>query len=273
MTGANGRSNSPSWAFASWRTRCAPPSGQVTATLVRDSGRLHVIDIEPGDTTLRHFAIAIDVGTTTIAVQLIDLAVAQIVAARSDYNDQIACGLDVISRINYARTPERLEELRTRVLGTINRLIRQVANSRGVAPGKSPMRPISGNTVMTHLLLGLNPEHLRLAPYTPTRAASALPAQFGDRHRHQPAGLDPFLPLRRQLRGRRHHGGHSLHRPGHRRRKTSACSSTSAPMARSCWATTAFLMACACSAGPAFEGGGIECGHARLHRRHREGLG
>jgi len=48
--------------------------GQVTATIVRDSGRLHVINIEPGDTTLRHYAVAIDVGTTTIAVQLIDLA-------------------------------------------------------------------------------------------------------------------------------------------------------------------------------------------------------
>ena len=131
-------------------------------------GRLHVINIEPGDTTLRHYAVAIDVGTTTIAVQLIDLAVAQIVAARSDYNDQIACGLDVISRINYARTPERLEELRTRVLGTINRLIHQVAKSRGVDPTEISNAAVSGNTVMTHLLLGLNPEYLRLAPYTPT---------------------------------------------------------------------------------------------------------
>ena len=116
--------------------------GQVTATIVRDSGRLHVINIEPGDTTLRHYAMAVDVGTTTIAVQLINLAVAQIVAARSDYNDQIACGLDVISRINYARTP-----------GAAGRAARaraghdQPADSPGGqeprrgAPRKSPTRP------------------------------------------------------------------------------------------------------------------------------------
>ena len=142
--------------------------GQATATIVRDSGRLHVINIEAGDTTPRHYALAIDVGTTTLAVQLINLAAAQIVAARSDYNEQIACGLDVISRINYARTPERLEELRRRVLGTINRLIRQVAKSHGVEPPEISNAAISGNTVMTHLLLGLNPEYLRLSPYAPT---------------------------------------------------------------------------------------------------------
>ena len=88
--------------------------------------------------------------------------------ARSDYNDQITCGLDVISRINHARSPERLEELRKRVLGTINRLIRQVVKSHDVEPHEISNAAISGNTVMTHLLLGLNPEHLRLAPYTPT---------------------------------------------------------------------------------------------------------
>ena len=78
-------------------------------------------------------AIAIDVGTTTIAVQLIDLAGAQIVAARSDYNDQIACGLDVIGRINYARNPGRLEELRTRVSAP-STACSPSCESRGVEP-------------------------------------------------------------------------------------------------------------------------------------------
>ncbi len=109
-------------------------------TIVRDSGRLHVINIEAGDTTLRHYGVAIDVGTTTIAVQLVNLALAQIVAAQSDYNDQIACGLDVISRINYAHNPGHLEELRTRVLGTINRLIHQAARATAWTRVKSPMR-------------------------------------------------------------------------------------------------------------------------------------
>jgi uncharacterized 2Fe-2S/4Fe-4S cluster protein (DUF4445 family) len=233
--------------------------GQVTATLVRDSGRLHVIDIEPGDTTLRHFAIAIDVGTTTIAVQLIDLVVAQIVAARSDYNDQIACGLDVIGRINYARTPERLEELRLRVLSTINWLIRQVAGTRGVAPEEISNAAISGNTVMTHLLLGLNPEHLRLAPYTPTLLQVPYLHNSEIGITINPQAWIHFSPCVGSYVGGDITAG-------------ILCTDLAAPSenislfidigtnGEVVLGNSSFLMACACSAGPAFEGGGIECG-------------
>ncbi|MCX6929662.1 MAG: ASKHA domain-containing protein [Verrucomicrobia bacterium] len=233
--------------------------GQVTATIVRDSGRLHVINVEPGDTTLRHYAVAIDVGTTTIAVQLINLAVAQVVAAQSDYNDQIACGLDVISRINYARTPARLEELRTRVLGTINRLIHQMAKSRGVAPGEISNAAVSGNTVMTHLLLGLNPEHLRLAPYTPT----VLHVPY---LRNSEIGIDinpqawiHFSPAVGSYVGGDITAGILC---------TDLATTTEeinlfidiGTNGEIVLGNNSFLMTCACSAGPAFEGSGIECG-------------
>ena len=233
--------------------------GQVTATIVRDSGRLHVINVEPGDTTLRHYAVAIDVGTTTIAVQLINLAVAQVVAAQSDYNDQIACGLDVISRINYARTPARLQELRTRVLGTINRLIHQMAKSRGVAPGEISNAAVSGNTVMTHLLLGLNPEPLRLAPYTPT----VLHVPY---LRNSEIGIDinpqawiHFSPAVGSYVGGDITAGILC---------TDLATTTEeinlfidiGTNGEIVLGNNSFLMACACSAGPAFEGSGIECG-------------
>jgi uncharacterized 2Fe-2S/4Fe-4S cluster protein (DUF4445 family) len=233
--------------------------GQVTVTLVRDSGRLHVIDIEPGNTTLRHFAVAIDVGTTTVAVQLIDLVVARIVAARSDYNDQVACGLDVISRINYARTPERLEELRTRVLGTVNRLIQQVAKSYGVASQEITNAAISGNTVMTHLLLGLNPEYLRLAPYTPTllQVPYLRNSEIGIGINQQ--AWIHFAPCVGSYVGGDITAG-------------ILCTDLATPTedislfidigtnGEIVLGNSSFLMACACSAGPAFEGGGIECG-------------
>ncbi|HBG27120.1 MAG: hypothetical protein A2Y10_18710 [Planctomycetes bacterium GWF2_41_51] len=143
-------------------------NGQVTVTMVRESDRYHIIGIEPGNSTVEHYGIAIDVGTTTIAVQLVFLPLAKIVAVRSDYNSQIWCGQDVISRINYARREDRREELRTRVLSTINNLIRQVAESHNVTPQRICNAVISANTTMTHLLLGLNPEYIRLEPYTPT---------------------------------------------------------------------------------------------------------
>ena len=233
--------------------------GRVTATIVRDSGRLHVVNIEPGDTTLRHYAIAIDVGTTTIAVQLINLAVAQIVAARSDYNDQIACGLDVISRIHYARAPERLEELRQRVLGTINRLIHQVAKSHGVDPHEISNAAVSGNTVMTHLLLGLDPDYLRLAPYTPTllQVPYLRDAEIGIDI--NPQAWIHFSPAVGSYVGGDITAG-------------ILCTDLAAPTeeinlfidigtnGEIVVGNNRFLMACACSAGPAFEGGGIECG-------------
>jgi uncharacterized 2Fe-2S/4Fe-4S cluster protein (DUF4445 family) len=233
--------------------------GLATATIVRDSGRLHVINIEPGDTTPRHYALAIDVGTTTVAVQLINLAVAQIVAARSDYNEQIACGLDVISRINYARTPERLEELRRRVLGTINRLIRQVAKSHGVEPREISNAAISGNTVMTHLLLGLNPEHLRLSPYTPTvlQVPYLRDSEIGIEI--NPQAWIHFSPCVGSYVGGDITAGILC---------TDLATATEeinlfidvGTNGEVVVGNNSFLMACACSAGPAFEGGGIGCG-------------
>ncbi|MDD2765151.1 MAG: ASKHA domain-containing protein [Opitutaceae bacterium] len=233
--------------------------GQVTATIVRDSGRLHVINIEPGDTTLRHYALAIDVGTTTVAIQLIDLAAAQIVAARSDYNDQITCGLDVISRINYARDPSRLEELRKRVLDTINRLIHQIAKSHGVDPHEISNAAVSGNTVMTHLLLGLNPEYLRLAPYAPTllHVPYLRDAEIGIDI--NPQAWIHFSPSVGSYVGGDITAGILC---------TDLATATEdinlfidiGTNGEIVVGNQSFLMACACSAGPAFEGGGIECG-------------
>ncbi len=233
--------------------------GTVTATLVRHAKRLYVINIEPGDTTLRHYAVAIDVGTTTIAVQLINLAVAQIAGAGSDYNDQVACGLDVISRINYARRPDRLEELRQRVLASIHRLIRQLARNHGVDPHEISNAAISGNTVMIHLLLGLNPEYIRLAPYSPTllEVPYFRAAEFG-LDINQEAWIH-FSPCVGSYVGGDITAG-------------ILCTDLATPSedinlfidigtnGEIVLGNHSFLLACACSAGPAFEGGGIECG-------------
>jgi len=77
-------------------------NGSVTVTLIRENDRYHVINLEPGNSTVNHYGVAIDIGTTTVAIQLVFLPLAKIVATRTNYNAQIACGLDVISRINYA---------------------------------------------------------------------------------------------------------------------------------------------------------------------------
>lgn len=142
--------------------------GELTVMLIREPHRYHVVGIEPGNTTVKQYGIAVDIGTTTIAVQLINQPILKVIGTANDYNAQIKCGLDIISRINYAQKPERLEELRILVTETINKLIKQVCKGKDIATHEIFNAVISGNTTMIHLLLGLKPENIRLHPYTPT---------------------------------------------------------------------------------------------------------
>ncbi|MBW1685968.1 MAG: DUF4445 domain-containing protein [Deltaproteobacteria bacterium] len=233
--------------------------GDVTLTLIRERGRLHVIGIEAGDCTSRLHGIAVDVGTTTVSVQLIDLCTGRILATRTDYNAQIPCGLDVISRINYARRPGGLEELRRRAMDTVNRLIHKVADGRQVEASEIRSAVISGNTTMIHLLLGLGPEYIRLEPYAPTVLEAPLlrAAELG-LEIDADAGI--FLsPCVGSYMGGDIAAGLLC---------TDLVADTDAvnlfldigTNGELVIGNAEFLLACACSAGPAFEGGGIDCG-------------
>ncbi len=233
--------------------------GIVTTTLIRSSAEIHLIRVEPGDQTARHFGIAVDVGTTTIAVQLVDLTSATILGTRSDYNEQVSCGLDVISRINYARRPERLEELRTRALHTINRLLRQVTQEYTVAPDEICNAVVSGNTTMLHLLLGLNPEYIRLDPYTPTLHETPYLTAVEVGLEINPESWVCFSPCVGSYVGGDITAGMLC---------TDLATETEqinlfidiGTNGELVIGNRDFLMTCACSAGPAFEGAGIECG-------------
>jgi len=251
-----------SWSLEAMR--CAARSvredhGRVTVTAASSADELRVIQIESGDATDRHFGAAVDLGTTSVAVQLVDLNDGEVLATRSDYNHQISCGADVISRINYAARPERLDYLRARAVETINRLLCEAAFERGVNPLEVRSAVISGNTVMTHLLLGLPPEHIRLEPYTPTvLRPPALTARDVDLAicADAPVLLSPCVGS--------YVGGDIT--------AGLLCTGLAddsddislfidiGTNGEIVIGNADFLMACACSAGPAFEGGGIGCG-------------
>ncbi|MFA7368966.1 MAG: ASKHA domain-containing protein, partial [Kiritimatiellales bacterium] len=232
---------------------------RVTVSLVRDGSRIHVLRVEPSDGTVRNYGIAVDIGTTTVAVQLVSLEVGKIIATHSNYNDQISCGLDVISRINYARQPERREELRVRVLKTINGLIKKATGAHSVSPSEICNAVISGNTTMLHLLLGLNPEYIRLEPYTPTimKSLHLTAAEVGVE-----INPDSWVCLSPCVGS--YVGGDIT--------AGLLCTDLATDSAEVnlfidigtngeiVIGNNEFLMACACSAGPAFEGGGIDCG-------------
>ncbi len=233
--------------------------GSVTAVSFRDGGRLFLQSLRAGEETEKIYGIAVDLGTTTISVSLIDIGRGSVLATRSGYNDQIPCGLDIISRINYASSDERLRELSRRALGTINRLTAALAAESGIGPDSIMAAVVSGNTVMTHLLLGIKPEYIRLEPYAP--AVLSVPV-FSARE----IGLSVNGKARVRISPSvgSYVGGDIT--AGllctDFARDTDAVNlfidiGTNGELALG---NRDFILACACSAGPAFEGGGIECG-------------
>jgi uncharacterized 2Fe-2S/4Fe-4S cluster protein (DUF4445 family) len=243
--------------------------GNVTVTLSADNPagkmrRCRVTAIEAKDGTGRHYGVAIDVGTTTVAVQLVDLSNMNVLSTCTDYNGQLACGLDVISRIDYARRPDRREELRNRVLRTINRLIAQSARQGRMAHMEIACAVVSGNTTMIHLLLGLNPEYIRLEPYTPTvrDVPFSTASEIG-------IAINPPAPVMISPAVGSYVGGDIT--------AGILCTDLSNDSEDVCLfmdigtngevviGNQEFLLTCACSAGPAFEGGGIQCGMRAAH--------
>ncbi len=143
---------------------------EVTATLVRpvrDVGKTRLINVQPGDTTSRSYAIAMDIGTTTIYGQVIDLISGDVLAEYGDFNGQISYGEDVISRIVYAEKPGGLQRLHEVVMGTINKILDKIIKRSGVDLEDISTITLAGNTTMTQLMLKINPRFIRRSPYVP----------------------------------------------------------------------------------------------------------
>src|SRR5680860_346336 len=134
----------------------------VTATLWDNQ----VLDVEAGDTTLTLFGVAVDIGTTSVAVSLVDLNNGQLIQVISHENEQTAYGADVISRISYAReSEEKRRRLNNAVKQTINGLINQLIKESGISTNSIYKMTVVANTTMNHLFLGLDTSNLAVAPY------------------------------------------------------------------------------------------------------------
>ncbi len=149
--------------------RSAAPAGyELTVTVAGNDGAWRMIRIEPGDTTGLLYGAAVDIGTTTVVVTLVDLVSGKITDAASGYNQQVIRCDDVASRISYASDPQRLEELRSLVIeSTVNRLLRLLVRRGGLEPADVSHMTVSGNTVMTHLFCGMSPAGIGGVPFSP----------------------------------------------------------------------------------------------------------
>jgi len=160
---------------------------RVTAVIVGDE----LIALEPGDTTGEMYGLAIDIGTTTVVVAVINLNTSAVVAVKSTLNGQASFGADVISRISYTMMePDGLRTLQARIVDTINTLTDELTTQAGVALNKVYEIVAVGNATMLHLLFGIDPEPIAQYPFVPAIEESVtLPASALGLHAHPEARL------------------------------------------------------------------------------------
>ena len=131
----------------------------------RPEGSPRILDVLPGEHLESLWAAAIDIGTTSNVVWLVDLVSGEVMTQAADYNGQIARGEDVISRIIYASKGDGLQELQGLVLETLNRLLSKVTKNRSIQTEEIYKVVVAGNSTMIHLFAGIPADSIRLMPF------------------------------------------------------------------------------------------------------------
>ena len=138
---------------------------KATITIGRRGQTTEVIEVEPGNHSARNFAVAVDLGTTTVVAHLIDLTNALTVDTEATYNSQINFGEDYIHRIIYAEENDAFDEMQNRIVNDVNGLIVTLAERKRVDLHEITAVICAGNTAMIHFLLNLDPRRIRREPY------------------------------------------------------------------------------------------------------------
>jgi uncharacterized 2Fe-2S/4Fe-4S cluster protein (DUF4445 family) len=232
-----------------WEPWVAVEAGGGLAT--EGSARVIEVSSEP----IRPIGLALDIGTTTVTCYLVDLDDGQVLSSAAEYNGQIQCGEDVISRIIYASKGDGLAELRRLVYETVGVLLERMRKRTGISPEQILKATVAGNTTMAHLFLGLPPESIRLTPYVPAAnhpaavAAGELGLPF-----HPNASVD-YLPGVASYVGADITAGVLASSLAEAEALTLFIDvGTNGEMVLG---TREWMVTCACSAGPAFEGAGV----------------
>ena len=233
---------------------------KVTATVaLKDMESARLIDLRPGRSRGPLFAVAVDIGTTNVVIDLVNLRSGRAIDRVSSRNKQIARGEDVISRIIYTeRNKKGLEEMQGLIIETIDELLDELAQKHRLATTDIEEMVAAGNTTMLHLFLGLPPKHIREEPYIPT--ASHFPmvtaGELG-------LAINPHASVYCMPAVAAYVGGDitagvlssCLYKADKLTLFLDVGTNGEIVLGNADW-----LIACACSAGPAFEGAGVRCG-------------
>ena len=231
---------------------------KVTATVVKDKNRYRIQNVEPLDLTASNYGIAVDVGTTTIVVQLIHLKTGRVIDVDGTHNQQAQYGEDVISRMIFACNKDGLSPLHRSVVKDINTLIGTLTQRNKISREEITAIVAAGNTTMSHFLLNLTPCTIRLDPYVPTAdiypqiLASEIGVEIA------PYGILEALPsVASYVGGDIVAGVMSCNITEHSEVRGLIDIGTNGEIAIG---NNEWLVCCSASAGPAFEGGGTRCG-------------
>ncbi len=155
----------------------------------------HLLAFERGDTVSQNHAVAVDVGTTTLAAVLLDLVTGEELAVASTLNPQTRYGDDVLSRIQMAGTDDGLVRLQESVLEAVQAMLQQLAATAGIPVEQVYEVSFAGNTTMQHLLAALETRYLGEVPFVPSvRSSLWVPARELGLRIH-PQGRAYILPV------------------------------------------------------------------------------
>ncbi|MDH3349085.1 MAG: ASKHA domain-containing protein [Desulfobulbaceae bacterium] len=231
---------------------------RVTVTLARPvnkDARSRMVNLQAGNWSHRNFGVAIDIGTTTVYGQLINKLTGEVMAEGGAYNKQISHGEDVITRIIHAEQAEGQELMQNLVVSTINEVIERLLKQHKVDRDEITSVSLAGNTAMTHLLMKLEPHNIRRSPYVPVSTLFP-PVRASD------IGIDisyytmvlAYPAISSYVGGDIVAGvmGSSMYRTKKLTLYIDIGTNAEIVIGNRDW-----LACAACSAGPAFEGGGI----------------
>lgn len=228
---------------------------KVTAVVIDED----LIDVEPGDTTATRYAIAFDLGTTTVVGTLLDVGTGTPLAVASALNRQQPFGGDVITRISATMMdPEALGRLQAAAAATLTDLASRVCREAGIDPAHVYEVAVAGNATMTALALGIDPEPLGVAPFVMSSAQppSVLASEVG-LSLHPRARAYFFPALGAYVGGDIVAGMLATGMDRDKRTRLFIDVGTNCEIVLSDGET---ILSTAAPAGPAFEGGAIRCG-------------
>jgi len=230
---------------------------KVTATLGVRGKTNETIQVEGGDTTERNFAVAVDVGTSTVVAHLVNLNTFETMDAEATYNSQRIFGEEVTRRIIYAEQNGQ-DKLREAIVDDINNLINSLISRNNVRLNEVMAVLCAGNTAMIHFLLELDPSYLRKEPYIPvcTYPPPIRAAEVGIKI--NPRGLLYSIPSIASWVGADITAGilaTGVYQAEELTMLVDIGTNGEIVIGNKNW-----MVCCSASAGPAFEGSGVRCG-------------